>query len=394
LIIGRKRERPVPETRLLALNARVGEPGEFRLLKSEVTIGSGEDNQFVIRRPSVSRRHASLVFRKDRYEISDPSSTNGTFVSGRRVSSPTIVEIGDEIRFGDAVFVIAKPADSGVPTSARKSAPPKRVFTLRGAFELGLVAFAVGFGASNYLAYLVYHEQNRLILAKAEPLLNSQPPHVTNPIPKAAPSKSAATAKPRAAGAAKSGPSGPARTAAPPAGGGNTSPPDELVGALALTRLFPGSGSQAGELAQDFRLQNLAGQWVSLASFRGKIVLLNFWATWCGACRGEMPSLEKLYKDLGRYDDFVILAVSLDQQGRDTVVPFMQKNGYEFTVLLDPETRVGGLYGVSGLPTTFIIGRTGHILWSCVGGFDWSNPDVRQALAKLVGPTMATARVE
>ena len=84
----RRRKGQVPEIRFLALNAASAEPREFRVLKSEISIGSAEENQFVIRRPSASRLHATLAYCKDHYELSDPGSTNGTFVNGRRVTNP------------------------------------------------------------------------------------------------------------------------------------------------------------------------------------------------------------------------------------------------------------------------------------------------------------------
>ena len=117
---------------------------------------------------------------------------------------------------------------------------------------------------------------------------------------------------------------------------------------------------------------------------RGKIVLLNFWATWCGACRSEMPSLENLYRDFRSYQDFAVLAVSIDRRGNRAVAQFMANNGYNFPVLLDGENIASGAYGVSGIPSTFVIGRHGRIIWNCVGALDWSNPSLRDALKKLL----------
>lgn len=104
-----RRQRQVPEIRFLALNPSGAESREFRVLKAEIRIGGAEENQFVIRRPSVSRRHATLAYRNDHYELSDSASTNGTFVNGRRVTNPVTVELGDEVRFGDALFALGKP---------------------------------------------------------------------------------------------------------------------------------------------------------------------------------------------------------------------------------------------------------------------------------------------
>jgi pSer/pThr/pTyr-binding forkhead associated (FHA) protein/peroxiredoxin len=387
--IGWKRRRQVPEVRLLTLDARTDEAPEFRMLKSEATIGSGEDNQLVIRRDSVSRRHASLAVRKDHYELSDLGSTNGTFVNGRRVSGPVEIEVGDEIRFGDALFILGKPAAPGIPSPSQKSGLPKKVLTLRGTLEVVLLAFAVGFGAAQYLAYLLYHEQNRLILAEAVP--------ITQPGKAAVPSEAANRPTARSTGPrvevharASASPKAEASTAAPSAPApvkvtnAVTTGEKELAGGIALARLIASSGTDAGHSAPDFTLPHLNGPEVSLGAMHGKVVLLNFWATWCGACRSEMPSLEKLYRDFRHYPDFAVLTVSIDQRGKPAVAQFMARTGYNFPVLLDTSNVTSAAYGVSGIPSTFVIGRNGHIIWNCVGALDWSNPSVRDALKKLL----------
>lgn len=389
MAIGWKRKRQVPEVRLLALDARTDEAPEFRMLKSEATIGSGEDNQLVIRRASVSRRHASLAFRKDHYEISDLGSTNGTFVNGRRVSGPVDVEAGDEIRFSDALFILGKPAAPGMPSPSRERRLPQKVLTLRGTLEVVLLAFAVGFGAAQYLAYLLYHEQNRLILAEAVPI--NQPGKAT--MPSAAPNPPAAQSTgPRVEVHARA-------SASPKTVAGAVAPSTpvpikvtnvvtigekELAGGIALARLIASSGTEAGRPAPDFTLPYLSGSEVALDSIRGKVLLLNFWATWCGACRSEMPSLENLYRDFRHYPDFAVLTVSIDQRGKPAVAQFMASNGYNFPVLLDTSNVTSAAYGVSGIPSTFVIGRDGQIIWNCVGALDWSNPSVRDALKKLL----------
>ena len=321
MAIGWKRRRHIPEVRFLALNARTDEPREFRVLKSEASIGSGEDNQFVIRRSGVSTRHASLAFRKNRYEISDLGSTNGTFVNSRRINCPIVVEAGDEIGFGDAIFVLAKPIGSGIISSSRASSVAKKVLTLRGSLEVMLLAFAVGFGAAQFLAYILYREQDRLILAAAVPI--NQPGKAA--VPSAASNPPAAqSTEPRAEVHARA-------SASPKAGAGAATAPStpvpikvtnavtigekELAGGIALARLIASSGTEAGHPAPNFTLPYLNGGDAALNTIRGKVVLLNFWATWCGACRSEMPSLETLYRDFRHYPVFAVLTVSVDQRG-------------------------------------------------------------------------------
>ena len=140
----------------------------------------------------------------------------------------------------------------------------------------------------------------------------------------------------------------------------------------------------AGSQAADFKLEKLDGTTVSLQSLKGKVVFLNVWATWCEPCREEMPSMETLYDELKSNKDFVMLAVSQDTKGKSAVVPYVEKNGYHFEILLDPENKVGDSYSVSGVPETFIIDRRGRIVAHHMGAFDWSRPDVKEALRQLL----------
>ncbi len=145
-----------------------------------------------------------------------------------------------------------------------------------------------------------------------------------------------------------------------------------------------GAPVAAGNVAANFELKTLDGREVSLNSLRGKVVFLNVWATWCGPCREEMPSMESLYDDLKGNKNFVMLAVSQDRKGRDAVAQYVAKNGYHFEVLLDPDNEVGESYNVAGVPETFIIDRKGRIVAHHMGAFDWSRPDVRDALRALI----------
>ncbi len=140
----------------------------------------------------------------------------------------------------------------------------------------------------------------------------------------------------------------------------------------------------AGSRAADFKLETLDGQTVSLQSLRGKVVFLNVWATWCGPCREEMPSMQTLYDDFKGNKDFVMLAASQDTSGRSVVASYVAKNGFHFTILLDPENKISETYDVSGVPETFIIDRKGQIVAHHMGAFDWSRPDVKDALQQLL----------
>jgi peroxiredoxin len=126
--------------------------------------------------------------------------------------------------------------------------------------------------------------------------------------------------------------------------------------------------------APAFTLQNLAGRDISLKNYRGKIVLLNFWATWCPPCRSEMPSMEKLYREL-EGSAFEMLAVDL-QESPEQVRRFVESNGYSFPVLLDTTGRTGAAYQVSGIPTTYIIDKDGNVLASTVGAREWHSEEI------------------
>jgi len=132
----------------------------------------------------------------------------------------------------------------------------------------------------------------------------------------------------------------------------------------------------------DFSLTVLSGGSARLSDYKGKVVILNFWATWCPPCVAEMPSMENLYK---QYKDkgVEILAVDL-RENVNTVRQFINNNGYTFPVLLDRDGRVGGLYGVEAIPTTYIIDREGKIAGRIVGSIYWDTPQVIAAIETLL----------
>ena len=126
--------------------------------------------------------------------------------------------------------------------------------------------------------------------------------------------------------------------------------------------------------ADDFALASLAGGTVKLSDYRGRVVFLNFWATWCPPCRSEMPSMERLYQKL-RAKGLEIVAVDL-QEPKDTVRRFAKDNGLTFTVLLDANGAVGGAWSAQSIPTTYLIDRTGGILARAIGAREWDSPDM------------------
>jgi peroxiredoxin len=140
---------------------------------------------------------------------------------------------------------------------------------------------------------------------------------------------------------------------------------------------------KVGDEAPNFQLRDLAGNVVSLSQLRGKVVLLNFWATWCGPCRVEMPAMEQLYRTFPRRE-FEILAVSTDPQGAAVTRPFQQEMGFTFPILHDSEYRVGLTYGARTLPMTFMVDRLGVIRQKIFGARDWDSPEARELIYTLL----------
>jgi len=128
--------------------------------------------------------------------------------------------------------------------------------------------------------------------------------------------------------------------------------------------------------APDFGLSDLSGKTVRLSNFRGKAILLNFWATWCAPCRQEMASMERAYRE---YKDrgLAVLAVSLDRGSQSAVEAFVRQLNLSFPVLLDPTKKIANIYRVYGLPTTYLIDRYGYIVVREYGGRDWSSEMAR-----------------
>jgi len=160
-----------------------------------------------------------------------------------------------------------------------------------------------------------------------------------------------------------------------------------VVAAVGLARL----GSGGPKLAPDFVGTDLHGQRVRLSALRGKVVLLNLWATWCPPCRDEMPSLERLYTRL-RGRDFEVLAVSEDEDGQRVVEPMVREMKLSFPVLIDPDRQVGERYGVWGYPESFVIDRNGYVVERVIGPREWDSATQVSAFEVLLAGSGAVPR--
>jgi peroxiredoxin len=140
---------------------------------------------------------------------------------------------------------------------------------------------------------------------------------------------------------------------------------------------------EKGVPAPNFTLPGLDGKMVNLADYKGKVVLLNIWATWCPPCVEEMPSMEKLYQEL-KDESFEILAVSIDVSGAKAVLPFMKKHKLSFPALTDTKGAIKSLYQVTGVPESIIIDKDGIIVEKVIGPRDWASPGAIRFFRNLI----------
>ncbi len=138
-----------------------------------------------------------------------------------------------------------------------------------------------------------------------------------------------------------------------------------------------------GDRAPGFTLPALNGSSVSLSDFRGKVVMVHFWATWCPPCVEELPTLAKLNQSLAG-KDFEMLAVSVDEGGADAVTSFLRRNNLDVPVLLDTAHAISSQYGTYKFPETYILDREGIVRYKIIGPRDWRDPGALQILQSMI----------
>ncbi|MEJ2696606.1 MAG: redoxin domain-containing protein [Candidatus Sulfobium sp.] len=142
------------------------------------------------------------------------------------------------------------------------------------------------------------------------------------------------------------------------------------------------AAASAGEQeAADFSLKDLGGKTITLSSLKGKVVILNFWATWCPSCVSEMPSLNTLYKEM-KSRGLEVIAVSTDRSA-SSVGDFKDTHGLAFPVVMDEDREVTRLYHVFSLPTSFLINKKGIIVEKFYGEYDWTEQEMKEKIEKL-----------
>ncbi len=139
---------------------------------------------------------------------------------------------------------------------------------------------------------------------------------------------------------------------------------------------------RVGDRAPGFELSDDQGLGVSLDDYDGKVVLLNFWATWCPPCIQEMPSLNRTYERF-REDGLVVLGVSVDEDA-DEYSRFLRNAGVTFPTVRDPERRVSTRYGTMKYPESYLISRSGRVLRKYIGPEDWGRPEIANYLRSVL----------
>jgi peroxiredoxin len=164
-----------------------------------------------------------------------------------------------------------------------------------------------------------------------------------------------------------------------------------IAAAVAVAALFALYGSSRtaapvtrGSSAPDFTLPSLAGDGdVALSALRGRVVLLNFWATWCAPCEDEMPAMQRLHEGLAG-QGFELIAVSVDT-GDAEVRAFRDRLGLTFPILLDPQRKASNLYQTFRYPESFLIDKSGKVVERYVGPREWDDPLYVQRIRELIG---------
>jgi peroxiredoxin len=139
-----------------------------------------------------------------------------------------------------------------------------------------------------------------------------------------------------------------------------------------------------GQQGPELKLEQLDGGWATRETWKGRLVLLNFWATWCTPCTLEMPALEALWREYGERG-LVVVGVSVDRGGpRPLIEPYRRNLGLTFPILLDPDMSTAGAWRVTGIPATFVIKPGGEVAGMAVGAREWDSPEMRALLEPML----------
>ncbi|MEW8498959.1 MAG: TlpA disulfide reductase family protein, partial [Candidatus Thiodiazotropha taylori] len=133
--------------------------------------------------------------------------------------------------------------------------------------------------------------------------------------------------------------------------------------------------------ALPFRLQNLDGDYKKLRDYRGKVVLVNFWASWCAPCRAELPSMNRAWNRL-KSSGMAMLAINLGED-REAVSAFLRDYPIDFEVLMDERGRISQRWRIKALPTTLVLNKRGQIIYQVIGEREWDQPALIELIESL-----------
>jgi thiol-disulfide isomerase/thioredoxin len=152
-----------------------------------------------------------------------------------------------------------------------------------------------------------------------------------------------------------------------------------------MSRKIPQRSSQDGvvRMVSGLKLAQLDGKTVSLDDFKGKVLLLNFWASWCSACMSEMPSIQKLYTTL-KSEGLEVIAINVDENPKSVVPVVTQKLGLNFKVFVDIDGILSQKFEVVALPYSIVVDRNFNVVWSEAGERDWASPQVLDEMRKFL----------
>ncbi|MBF0444280.1 MAG: TlpA family protein disulfide reductase [Magnetococcales bacterium] len=134
--------------------------------------------------------------------------------------------------------------------------------------------------------------------------------------------------------------------------------------------------------APDLLLKDLEGKTHNISDYHGKVVLVNFWATWCPPCRDEMPSMQRVWDKL-KDKGFVILAVDVGEDA-ENIIPFIMEHDIEFPILLDKSDKTARAWRVRGMPTSFLVDKQGNIVYQALGGREWDDAKIVEIIQGLI----------
>ena len=137
------------------------------------------------------------------------------------------------------------------------------------------------------------------------------------------------------------------------------------------------------KIAPEFILTGLNGSQIALKNLKGRVILLSFWATWCGPCKEELPSFEAIHRRFTG-NELTVLTVAVDEEGAIPVKKFLSSYNYTFQILTDSKSKVLDLYGVERIPTTFLIDKRGRIVGKALGPRNWKSPEAISLFNRLI----------